>query len=196
MYNQASHRVPKVEEFVLLEPRVLRILLETIRALKGVTGEWALGGDASEVVQGVNTRAGSIELIAFGRESAEAVHKAITTHFSGRAAAAPQLLSQEKKLARSAEIGGELLPVIVQSFSSTFDIDKKIPIGIHGSPRIKIGEWELGDPIEFEPTHAFIVGEKLPVMPLRLRSDIYFGLGWMDRVQLIHEANVRKHHTH
>ena len=34
----------------------------------------------------------------------------------------------------------------------------------------------------------------MPVVPLRLKTELYIGLGWMDRVKKINEAMVRRHH--
>jgi hypothetical protein len=195
--SQALQRVPRVEDFVMIRPQLLRVLLEAARALRGVDARWALGGDASEVVQGVNTPAHSLEFLTFGESSTRAVHLTFGGRFPGESGAAvlQEPAELEVTLPRVAEIGEESRPVFVRSLHSKFQAGE-VPIEIHGDPRIKIGDWGWGDPIEFEPALVYVVGEKLPVMPLRLRSDIYFGLGWLDRVNLIHEANRRKHHQH
>lgn len=191
--DQALQRVPKAEDFVVVKPQVFRVLRDVISGLKGSDARWALGGDASEVVQGVNTPATSIEILAFGRESTQKVYSALASHFADRAEGTSELLEEEVGVERRAELGGETRQIVVKSLGARFQVGG-VAVGVHGDLRIKIGEWDWGDPIEFEPAFVHVVGEKLPVMPLRLRSDIYFGLGWLDRVQLIHEANKRKHH--
>jgi len=65
---------------------------------------------------------------------------------------------------------------------------------VHGDLRIKVGEWEWGDPLDFEPEYVYVVGVKVPVVPLKLKTELYLGLGWMDRVRKINEAMARRHH--
>jgi len=178
----------------MVKPKILQVMLEAVRTLKGLDARWALGGDASEVIQGVNASALSLEFLTFGEESTRAVHRALGGLFSGEKTP-HELEEREITLKRIAEIGEESRPVFVKSLHSKFQ-SGDVPIEIYGDPRIKIGDWAWGDPIEFEPALVYVVGERIPVMPLRLRSDIYFGLGWLDRVHLIHEADKRKHHQH
>jgi hypothetical protein len=195
MYFQPGgplERVPKVEDFVLLDRKVLRAILAIAKTLKEAGASWALAGDACEVIQGVNTKARSIQLVAFDKRSAEVVlHK--LTGMGAPDLGQQSLTLKETTIERRAEIGGESHALTVESLYAAFQIEG-ITTEIHGSPRIRIGDWGWGDPIEFEPASCFVVGEKVPIMPLRLRSDLYFGLGWMDRVNLIQDANHRRHH--
>lgn len=199
--GEVKTRMPTADEFVMLDRSVLRAILEVFEALKGVRARWALAGDASEIVQGVNTHADSVEILVLGGEvDSREVHDALFTYFSSRTGAsaiATELQPREEELDRRAQIGGVSYPILLRSLHSELETPQtKKKVKVDGDLRIKVGEWEWGDPIEFEPAYASIVGKRLPVMPLRLRSDLYFGLGWMDRVTMIHEAEQRSHHAH
>ena len=74
-----------------------------------------------------------------------------------------------------------------------FNIDGQ-RLDVHGDLRIKVGEWDWGDPLDYEPEYVYVVGVKVPVVPLQLKTELYMGLGWMDRVRKISEANARRHH--
>jgi hypothetical protein len=57
-----------------------------------------------------------------------------------------------------------------------------------------VGDWDWGDPIEFEPDYVNVVGVNVPIVPLKLKSELYTGLGWTDRAAKIHEAVMRSRH--
>ena len=99
----------------------------------------------------------------------------------------------ERELARKAEMDFKQPPVSIKSFAGRFNIDGQ-RLDVHGDLRIKVGEWDWGDPLEYEPEYVYVVGVKVPVVPLQLKTELYMGLGWMDRVRKISEANARRHH--
>jgi len=41
-----------------------------------------------------------------------------------------------------------------------------------------------------------IIGTNVPTLPLRLKSELDLGLGWLDRVALISDAVIRSQHRH
>ena len=57
-----------------------------------------------------------------------------------------------------------------------------------------MGDWDWGDPIDFEPEYVYVVSVKVPAVPLELKKELYRGLGWYDRVSKIHAAMARRHH--
>jgi len=100
----------------------------------------------------------------------------------------------ERRLERDAEIGGKSLPVLSKSVSAGLTVEG-VPVLIHGDYRLKVGEWELGDAVVFDPIVMNVAGVPLPVMPLRIASEIYLTLGWVDRVEKISDAVARAHHA-
>jgi hypothetical protein len=76
---------------------------------------------------------------------------------------------------------------------SRFDIGGS-RLDVHGELQIKVGNWDWGDPLDFEPDHVYVVGVKVPIVPLKMKSELYTGLGWDDRARKIHEAVVRSRH--
>ena len=66
-----------------------------------------------------------------------------------------------------------------------------MPVEVYGDPQIKVGDWDWGDPIDYQPSHTYVVRQKVPIFPLRLKSELYLGLGWLDRIELITVALTR-----
>ena len=64
----------------------------------------------------------------------------------------------------------------------------------HSEYQIKVGEWEWGDPLEFEPVETNLAGVMIPLMPVRIASEMYLMLGWMDKANMISTAVHRAHH--
>lgn len=62
---------------------------------------------------------------------------------------------------------------------------------VHGDYQLKVGEWDWGDPLIFETDSVILLGLDVPLMPLRLKSEIYITLGWLERATLISEAFKR-----
>jgi len=99
----------------------------------------------------------------------------------------------ERQLERSAEIHLKPLPIIIKSYSSSFNV-QGLRLDVHGDLQIKVGDWDWGDPIDFEPEYIYVVSVKVPATPLELKKELYRGLGWYDRVSKIHAAMARRHH--
>ncbi len=99
----------------------------------------------------------------------------------------------ETQIKRNAEIEPKPLPITIKSYASQFNINGQ-RLNVHGDLRIKVGDWDWGDPLDYEPEYVYVVGVKVPVVPLELKTRLYMGLGWMDRVRKIHDAMARRHH--
>jgi hypothetical protein len=179
-------RVPKPEEFVVLSKPLLDATIRIGEFLKDCQSKWAVAGDVGEILFGVNVRPDHIAVLT----STEGCDE-IRSRLKGFEVEAPKIV--ERKLARSAEIDYNQLPVNIKSYTGRFNIDGQ-RLDVHGDLRIKLGEWEWGDPLDYEPEYVYVVGVKVPVVPLQLKTELYMGLGWMDRVRKINEANTKRHH--
>jgi hypothetical protein len=100
---------------------------------------------------------------------------------------------KERKLQRSAEVGSERYPVTVRSYAARLSVEG-VRLDVYGDVQIKVGDWDWGDTLEFEPEFSHVVDVRIPVFPLRLKSELYLGLGWTDRASKISEAMARAHH--
>ena len=84
------------------------------------------------------------------------------------------------------------IPGVPRSTNTQFT-SKGVKVVIHSDCQMKVGEWEWGDPLFFEPVFMNVASIQVPLTPLRLRSEIYLGLGWEDRATKVAEAFKRSH---
>ena len=154
--------------------------------LKDCAAKWAIGGDVSEVISGVNVQADHITILTT-KEGCDEISRKLAKY-----QIEPPRLA-ERKLPRNANIDFKTYPVTVKSYNSRFDINGS-KLEVDGNLQIKVGDWEWGDPIEFEPDYVHVVNVKVPIVPLELKNELYTGLGWMDRAKKIHEAVIRSRH--
>jgi len=179
-------RVPKPEDLVVLSKPLLEATIKIGNLLNDCSAKWALGGDIGEILNGVNVQPDHITILTNAEGCPEI----------GKKLAEFQVETSrlvERQIRRNAEIGPKPLPVKIRSYESRFNFDGQ-RLDVHGDLRIKVGEWEWGDPLDFEPEYVYVVGVKVPVVPLKLKTELYLGLGWMDRVRKINEATARRHH--
>ena len=179
-------RVPRPEEIFLVPQPILKSLIKLGESLKGVQAKWAIGGDVGEMMKGVNVTADSIEIITT-KAGAEEICRVMAAQQTVPPA------DREERLGRDADVEGKMLPVYVKSRYAELTVGG-VRVKVYGDEQIKVGEWEWGDPLDFEPDHVYVVGVRVPLVPLRLRSDLDLGLEWLDRVELISEAAMRSHH--
>ena len=179
-------RVPGPEEFIVLSEPLLNATLKLARLLKDCKSKWALAGDAGELVSGVSVAADHLSILTTAEGCEE-----ISDRLAENVVQTPRIV--ERKLDREAKIDLEPYPVQIESYEARFQIEGQ-RLHVYGGLRIRIGEWEWGDPLDYEPEYVYVGSEKLPVVPLRLKTELYVGLGWMDRVKKINEAMVRRHH--
>ena len=179
-------RIPKPEELVVLSKRLLDSTTTIGKILEGCPNKWAIGGDVAEVISGVNVEPDRVTILTT-KEGCDEI--------SGRLAkysVAPATVV-ERRLEREASIGIKSYPVMIKSYMARFNIDGS-ELDVLGDLQIKVGEWDWGDPVDYEPDYVYVVGVKVPVVPLQLKREIYDGLGWRDRAAKIHEAVVRSRH--
>jgi hypothetical protein len=181
-------RIPKPDEIVMLSQPVLKAVIKLGVALKDVNAKWGVGGDAGEIMKGVNVHADFIEILTTS-EGTEQICKAMPEYPT--LAPAPA----EEKLGRDADVDGKMIPVFIKSNYAELTVDG-VKVKVYGDEQIKVGEWEWGDALDFQPEYVYVVGTRVPLVPLRLKSELDLGLGWLDRVELISDAVVRSQHRH
>jgi hypothetical protein len=179
-------RVPGPEDFVVLGEPLLNATLKLAGVLRSCESKWAMSGDAGELVSGVNVRADHLTILTTPNGCEE-----ISRKLAENVVQTPR--SVEKKLDREAKVDIESYPVYIKSHEARFQIDGQ-RLEVYGGLQIKVGDWEWGDPLDYDADYVYVGSEKLPVVPLRLKTELYVGLGWMDRVKKINEAMVRRHH--
>jgi len=180
-----ARKVPTQEELYLTPVRLVSTLSEIAPKIVKTGAWWALTGDLGENLLDVHVRPTEIEILA-DAENVSKIRDALCEY-------EPSPISpMEKKLEREAEPDEKTYPVFVRG-SATECVIKGTRVIIIGDYAMKVGEWEWGDPLVFEQTFVNVAGVQIPVMPLRLRSEFYIMLGWMDRAQLISESTQRAH---
>jgi len=179
-------RIPKPDELVVLSKPLLQATIRIGELLKDCSAKWAFAGDLGEILFGVNVEPDHITIITTSA-GCDDISKKLTPFL----VQAPR--TTERRVKRSAEINLKPLPINVRSYSSSFNIQGQ-KLDVHGDLQIKVGDWDWGDSIDFEPEYVYVVGVKVPAAPLELKKELYRGLGWYDRVSKIHAAMARRHH--
>jgi hypothetical protein len=181
-------RIPSPDEIVILPVSLLRATMKIGSALKDTKAKWAFGGDAAEIIKGVNVHTDHLEIVTTKDGTTE-----ICNTLAGYVKLAPK--DAEKKLDREADVDAKMLPVYVKSYYAELEVDT-VKVEIYGDLQYKVAEWEWGDALDFQPEAVNIVGTNVPTLPLRLKSELDLGLGWLDRVELISDAVMRSQHRH
>jgi hypothetical protein len=179
-------RIPKPEELVVLDKPLLEATIEVGNLLKDCQAKWALAGDIGEILNGVNVQPDHLTILT-NAAGCEEIGKKLE-RFQVEASR-----HVETQIRRNAEVEPKPLPIIIKSYRSQFNLDGQ-RLDVHGDMRIKVGDWDWGDPLDYEPEYVYVVGVKVPVVPLELKLRLYRGLGWYDRVSKIHAAMARRHH--
>jgi hypothetical protein len=168
-----------------LPQHLLKTMLKLGILLKGSEEKWAIGGDAGEIVQGVSVTADHIEILTTKKGC-----EAMSTILGQYQTLAPT--ETEKMLGKDAVDQGVPCPAYVKSEHAEFLVDG-VSVEVYGDLRVKVGERDWSDPLEFEVAKVNLVGKYLPVVSLELSDRVYRYLGpnWGDRVQKISEAIER-----
>ncbi len=173
---QIESRIPKPEELVVLSKPLLDATIMIGKALMDCTNKWAVGGDIAEVISGVNVRPDHIAIITT-RDGCEEIAKQLAKYQIDP----PHLV--ERELEREAEVDLKLQKVRIKSYMSRLSVEGS-QLDVHGDLQIKVGNWD----------YVYVVGVKVPIVPLKMKSELYTGLGWTDRATKIHEAVMRSRH--
>lgn len=179
-------RIPKADELIVLNPFLLNATIRIGDQLKDCSSKWAIGGDVGEILQGVNVKPDHISILTT-KPGCEEISKRLNTF----RVSIPFMTDRE--LARKAEIDLKHYPITVRSYLAEFNIDGQ-RLDVHGDLQIRVANWDWGDPLDYEPEYVQVVTSRVPVLPLQLKTELYTGLGWLDRVKKIREAMARRHH--
>ncbi len=177
-----------INPLVMLIPiKFIEAILTLNRKLQGKNVDWAISGDSGEALQTVHVLPNCVEIIT-SREGAQQIRQAVLEYN-------PQEIKLHTEiLPRMALIEEKEYPVKIRSNFFEFYIGE-IKTKVYSDLQYQIGEWEWGDKIEFKPDYVFVVGQKIAVMPLEIKSELYLGLGWKDRVEKIRTVLNRKVHA-
>lgn len=177
----------RLEEFVVVDRELLKALLALSKKLgENRIAGWSLVGDLGEQLLNVNVPARDISILV-ERDAFERVIETLRDFNPTR----PK--EMEQRLPREAIVEKKRHPVFIRSYKSVVNISGKT-INILSQLQIKIGNMEWGDVLVFEPAEVNLVGERIRVMPLQLKSELYFSLGWYERVGKIALALFRSQH--
>jgi len=179
-------RIPKPEELVVLSKPLLDATITIGNALNDCTNTWALAGDVAEVISGVNVQADQIAIITNRKGCDEIAGKLARYQVEP-----PRIV--EKELERDAKVDLKPYKIRIKSYACPFDVEGS-RLNVHGDLQIKVGDWDWGDPLDVQPDFIYVVGIKVPIVPLKMKSELYAGLGWTDRAMKIHEAVKRARH--
>jgi hypothetical protein len=190
MMTPSDPKIPRPEDFALIASPIVKCLLEVSKSLKGSKTMWAVGGDLGETMNGVLVKPEWVEILT-NEEGAHEISQLMKEHNPTKVR-----LVQER-LPRDAEVGGQKLPVYVRSHYCELTVNN-VKVKVRGALQYKVDNWEWGDPLEFQPDAVYVVGEKIAVVPLQIESELFIGLGWMDKVERIATAMAKKmeHHHH
>jgi hypothetical protein len=183
---QIESRIPKPEELVVLSKPLLDATIKIGKGLLDCNNKWAIGGDVAEVISGVNVRPDYISILTT-KEGCDEITRKLAKYQDEL----PHIV--ERELDREARINLNLHKVRIKSYNSRMNVDGS-RLDVHGNLQIRVGDWEWGDPLDFEPDYVYVVGIKMPIVPLKMKSELYTGLGWTDRAAKIHEAVMRSRH--
>jgi hypothetical protein len=188
LYNYTfdpSRKVPKPEDLYILPVEYVRTLVDLAPKITGSGAWWSLSGDLGENMLDVHVRPTEVEIVT----DTPGLSKVV----DALSAYGPTPIElKERRLERDAETDGNRYPLFVRSSFTQFT-EKGIRVIIHGEYQMKVGEWEWGDSFFFDPVYVNLAGVQIPIMPLRLRTEIYMMLCWDDRVKLITGAYARSH---
>jgi hypothetical protein len=181
--EKTRRKGPKPQDIYPIPPLLLNCLCEIAPKIRGPGAWWALGGDLAENLLGVQVSPTQVEILTDG-VGVTKISAALSSYN------ATPVVVTERKLDRVAELDFKKYPIFERSSLTEFTC-KGARVRVHGDYQLKVGEWDWGDPLIFETDSVNVLGLDVPLMPLRLKSEIYITLGWLDRATLISEAFKR-----
>ena len=183
--TRSGRRIPLPEDMYNVPANLLACVVEIAPRLKKSGAWWALSGDLSENMLGVYVRPRGVEILT-DTAGVERISSALSNYKPS------PVEVRETRLEREAELDLKKYPVFVRSRCTEFSLNGA-KVAIHGDYQMKVGEWEWGDALFFDPDFVNIAGLRIPVVPTSLKSELYITLGWNDRARLISEAFTRAH---
>ena len=184
-FRNLREKIPKPEDIYAVPGEFVSCLVEIAPKIQASGPWWSLGGDISEIMMGVHIRPTEIEILTDG-----AGMEKILGALSGYSPTPVKV--REARLEREAELDLMTYPVLERSNYTEFTL-RGTKVSIKGDCQMKVGEWEWGDALIFEPDLVNVSGVYVPVMPLGLKSELYIMLGWLDRARMISDAYTLAH---
>ncbi len=178
----------------LINPLVTLIPVNYLNALtilnnklKDKSIDWAISGNLGDAIQTVHVEADCIEIIT-NKTGAEKICKEVQEFGPGK------IMLQTETLSRPAAIGKCEYSVSLRSYFLKFNMSSVL-VKIFGDLQIQIADWGWGDKMKVSPDYVYVVGQKMPVVPLQVKYDLYRGLGWTDLAEKVQKVIDRKHRT-
>jgi hypothetical protein len=153
--------------------------------LEGRDIAWSVTGNLGEALRTVHVEPDYVEIVT-NSAGAEQIFQAVQEY-------TPSEIQQvTEALPRKAVVDEKEYPISVRSYFFKFKIGS-VEFRIHGDLQYRIADWDWGDKFEFDPDYVYIVGQKISVVPLTIKYNLYRGLGWTDRAEKIVRVLHRKH---
>jgi hypothetical protein len=178
----------------LMNPLVTIIPMAYVDALLTLNGKlqgrevmWSVAGDLGETLRTVHVDPDCVEIVT-SKSDAEKIFEAV----QGYSPEEFKLVTET--LTRKAIIGEKDYPISIRSYFFRFKIGL-VQFKVYGDLQYRIADWDWGDKIEFTPDYIYVVGQKISVIPLQIKYDLYRGLGWTDRAEKIASVLYRRHHV-
>ena len=137
----------------MLSQPVLKAIIKMGAALKDVNAKWGIGGDAGEIMKGVNVQADIVEILTTKEGTEEIPRRCPSTEYTPAPA--------EERVERQADVDGKMIPVFIKSSYAELTVDG-VKVKVYGDEQIKVGEWDWGDPLDFQPEYVYVVGTRCP----------------------------------
>lgn len=166
-----------------VEKKFVDAMLGITESLQNVDADWSLGGDVADAMRGVDIRPEYAELFT-NEDGARKLHEVLWKYRP------TELKLTEQRSSRDAHVNGTHYPVYLRSHFFECMVGD-VRVKVHGDLQFKVGEWEWGDIIEYNPEPLYLVGVKVSIVPLTFRLELYRNLGWTDRVDAINAAVIK-----
>lgn len=171
----------------IVPQQYINALLMLQKKLDGKNIEWSVGGDLGEELATVDVNPDCVEILT-SQEGAKQIALAVEEFKPS------PLTFRTQKLARNAKIEAKEYPVYIRSYYCDFDIETA-KVKVYGGLQYRIDDWDWGDKLEFTPEYISVVGDKIAIVPLHIKYELYQRLGWTDRAEKVKSVIMRGRKT-
>jgi hypothetical protein len=142
--------------------------------------EWAVSGDLGEALYTVHAEPKCIEIIT-NKKGAEQIQQAVQEYTP------TEIKCRTEPLSRGLINDKTNLPVNIRSYLFEFKINS-VYVKVYADVQFQVSDWGFGKKLEFEPDYVYVVGQRIPVIPLSIKYTLYRDLGWTERAEKILKA--------
>ncbi len=153
------------------------VVLTLNERLKGKEIRWALGGDLGEALRTVHVEPTCVEIIT-DENGFGIIFEEVKEYNPENVGFITETLT------RRAIIGGKKYPLAIRSHFFGFLINS-VEVKVYSDIQFQIADWGWGDKVEVDPEYVLIGGQRIAVMPLHIKLELYKGLGWIDRAEKV-----------